>query len=129
MRRSLLLLAVLSLAGLFASALAPNVPAATEETPTLAAAVRIAKAHVGARFRIRGLYSVRRFGSKRNRTWAVVNGYYRRPQRQPNLWVVYLRVRDGRWRVTYSGIGRRAIEPRVPGVPCDIWPPFSEPSC
>jgi hypothetical protein len=114
---------------MFVSVAAPRAPATSDGAPTLAAAIRVAKGHVIKRFGIGRLHSVQGLRSKRNRTWAAVNGYYRKPKRQPNLWVVYLRVRDGRWRITYSGIGRRAIEPKVPGVPCDVWPPFSEPSC
>jgi type II secretory pathway pseudopilin PulG len=129
MRRLLLLLVVVSITASLGAATMLAAPATSREAPSLAAAIRSAKTHVSQRFGISGLHSVQGLRSKRNRTWAAVNGYYRKPRRQPNLWVVYLRVRDGRWRVTYSGIGRRAIEPRVPGVPCDVWPPFSEPSC
>jgi hypothetical protein len=114
---------------MFVSVAVPRAPATSKGAPTLAAAIGAAKGHVINRFGIGRLHSMQGLRSKRNRTGAAVNGYYRRPKRQPNLWVVYLRVRDGRWRLTYSGIGRRAIEPKVPGVPCDIWPPFSEPSC
>jgi hypothetical protein len=128
MRRLLLALGLLGLA-MFASFGVPRAPAAENGAPTLAGAIRVAKAHITTRFEITGLHSMQGLRSKRNRTWAAVNGYYRKPRRQPNFWVVYLRLRDGRWRVTYSGIGGRAIEPNVRGVPCDIWPPFSEPSC
>jgi hypothetical protein len=102
--------------------------AATQTGPTLAGGVRLARAHVVKRYQIGGLYSVRAKRSKRNPTFAVVTGYYRRPARQPNTWVVYVRAREGRWRIYYSAIGVKALEPRI-RVPCDIWPPFSEPSC
>jgi hypothetical protein len=129
MRRLMLLLVLVGIIASLGAAAILAAPATSREAPSLAAAIRSAKAHVSKRFGIGGLHSVQGLRSKRNRTWAAVNGYYRKPRRQPDLWVVYLRVREGRWRVTYSGIGRRAIEPKVPGVPCDVWPPFSEPSC
>jgi hypothetical protein len=88
----------------------------------------VAEHHIVARFRISNLHGVFALRSKRNPRFALVSGHYRRPARRPDLWVVYLRVRGARWRVLYSGIGFRAVRPKV-RVPCDIWPPFSEPSC
>lgn len=122
---SLSLLAATAAAAV-SGAVASSAPSATQ--PTLARAVVVAKTYVTERFRISGFYSVRAKRSKRNPRYALVTGYYRRPQRQPNLWVVYLRVREGRWRIHYAGVGARAIEPKI-RVPCDIWPPFSEPAC
>jgi hypothetical protein len=125
------LVVLIALAGMIAGmgAVATRSASATAESgPTLATAVRIAKTHVVKRFRIGGLYSIRGKRSKRNATFAAVTGYYRRPARQPNTWVVYVRAREGRWRVYYSAIGVKALEPDI-RVPCDIWPPFSEPSC
>ena len=90
--------------------------------------MRVAKVHVRGRFGITGLHSVSALRSARNHKFALVAGHFRQPVRRPDLWVVYLRVRPGGWRITYAATGFRAIEPKV-RVPCDIWPPFAEPSC
>jgi hypothetical protein len=122
MRRALLLAGV-------AAALA--VPAASA-MPAPAAALRVAKAHVVAGYRIGALQSVVSLRSVRDPRWALVDGYYGKPKRSsgPGLWAVWLRLSAGRWVVRYSGLDARAIRPPARlKVPCDLRPAFAEPSC
>lgn len=118
-------LVALALAGASAAGAAPSAPAPP-------AAVRAAKLHVVARHHLAGLKDVFSLRSRRDPSWALVDGFYSKPKlRQgPGLWATWLHLAGGRWLVAYSGIGPRAIGPPARlRVPCDIRPAFSEPSC
>jgi len=117
------------LAVLLGLTVAGSVAAQPASGPTLAAAKAVAKAHVAKRFGIGGL-SAQAFRSRRDPSFALVDGYYKRPtvKNAPNTWAVYLRARGGAWRVVFAGIASHTT-PTKAAVPCDIWPPFSEPAC
>jgi hypothetical protein len=106
-----------------------SVAARQAQGPTLASAKIVAKAYATKRFEIAGL-SALAFRSRRDPSVALVDGYYARPKVKgaPNVWAVYLRARNGTWRVLFAGINSHTA-PSKAMVPCDIWPPFSEPDC
>lgn len=100
--------------------------------PAPPTAVRIAKVHVTKRFHIAGFRDVFSVRSRRAPAWVLVGGFYARPKpaQGAGTWAVWLRFRGGRWIVRYAGINRRGVDPPAAvGVPCDIRPAFSEPSC
>jgi hypothetical protein len=100
--------------------------------PAPPAARAVAKAHVVARFHISGFRDLFSLRSRRASEWVLVGGFYTRPKtvHPPGMWAVWLRFQGGRWTVRHAGLNRRAIDPPVRiGVPCDIQPAFSEPSC
>jgi hypothetical protein len=100
--------------------------------PAPPAVVTMARAHVTKRFHIAGFRDVFSVRSRRAPSWVLVGGFYTRPKpaQGAGIWAVWLRYRGGRWIIRYAGINRRAVDPPVRiGVPCDIQPAFSEPSC
>jgi hypothetical protein len=102
---------------------------AAPATGDLAAATVVAKRYVAVRYHVTGLFSIVAVRSRRKPSWALVDGYYRKPTKpRPLIWSTYLQLRGGSWHVVYSGIGLHATNPS-PQAPCDIWPPFSEASC
>ena len=96
-------------------------PAAAETAPRAAkrAAKQRAVAHFGSSTGIKITFSIR---SERNRRWALVDG----TKSERRLWAAWVRRSDsGRWVVRVFRTHR--FDPA--GVPCDITPAFSEPSC
>jgi hypothetical protein len=107
-------LALLSLALVAAPAAADPAPRAAKR-----AALRAAVAHFGSPDGVRVTSSLR---SERSRRWALVTG----AKSERRLWAAWVRRRDsGRWAVRVFRTHR--FDPS--GVPCDITPAFSEPSC
>jgi hypothetical protein len=61
--------------------------------------------------------------SRRDPRWAAVSGI----TREHEVWAVWLRIEEGRWRPREAFLGKGENSPA--SVPCDIRPPFSEPEC
>jgi hypothetical protein len=86
----------------------------------------VAIAYVKNRLHLRGVNSVVVLRSHRNKRWALVDGYYKKPHF--GSWALWLKKRPARWVVVYGGADKKATAP-AGKVPCDIWPAFTDPAC
>ncbi len=124
-RRALLLATLAAALAAPAASAAPAAPAPLEALAT-------AELYVVKHLKIGGLKDTHSLRSRRNRSWALVDGFYTKPKRAsgPGIWAVWLQLRKGGWVVRYAGIDRKATQPPARlGAPCDIQPAFSEPFC